>query len=133
MDVKPRYPFGFGLSYTTFHYDNLLITPEMITPDEEATVTVDVTNTGAAAGAETVQLYITDLVSSVTRSGKELKGFHKVMLLPGETQTVTFTLAREHLQLINNQLEPVVEEGEFRIMAGRNAEDFISTSLFVRK
>ena len=60
MDVKPRYPFGFGLSYTSFQYDNLFVTPQNITPDEEATVTVDITNTGAVAGAETVQLYIYD-------------------------------------------------------------------------
>ncbi|BBH18883.1 beta-glucosidase [Paenibacillus baekrokdamisoli] len=133
MDVKPRYPFGFGLSYTSFHYDNLMVTPERISPDDEAIVTVDITNTGAVAGAETVQLYITDVVSSITRPGKELKGFCKVMLQPGETRTVSFTVTREHLQLINERFESVVEEGEFKILVGRNAEDFLSTTLNVQK
>ncbi len=131
-DAKPRYPFGFGLSYTSFHYDGLSVNPERISPDMEATVTVNITNTGNVAGMEVVQLYVADKVSSVTRPGKELKGFRKVPLQPGETRTVAFTVAKEHLQLFNQQLEPVVEEGEFQLMVGRNAEDFISCSLFVQ-
>jgi beta-glucosidase len=131
-DVKPRYPFGYGLSYTTFEYDGLTVSPEHIHADGEATVTVNVTNTGAIAGTEVVQLYVSDKVSSVTRPVKELKGFRKVTLEPGETKKVTFTLAKEHLQLFNQQLQPVVEEGEFRIMVGRNSEDFITASLFVK-
>ncbi|WP_373229785.1 glycoside hydrolase family 3 N-terminal domain-containing protein [Cohnella sp.] len=132
-DAKPRYPFGFGLSYTSFHYDGLSISPERITPDMEVTVTVNITNTGAVSGMEVVQLYVSDKVSSVTRPEKELKGFRKVTLAPGETRMVAFTLAREHLQLFNQQFEPVVEDGEFRIIVGGNAdEEFISTSLFVQ-
>lgn len=131
-DVKPRYPFGFGLSYTSFQYDGLSVSPERITPDKEATVTVNITNTGTTTGMEVVQLYVSDKVSSVTRPEKELKGFRKVMLEPGESRRVAFTLAKEHLQLINQQLEPVVEDGQFRIMVGRNSEEFISTSLFVQ-
>jgi beta-glucosidase len=131
-DVKPRYPFGYGLSYTTFDYGGLTVSPERIPEDGVATVTVNVTNTGAVAGTEVVQLYVSDKVSSVTRPVKELKGFRKVTLEPGETKKVTFTLTKEHLQLFNHQLQPVVEEGEFRIMVGRNSEDFITASLFVK-
>lgn len=131
-DMKPRYPFGFGLSYTSFEYDGLSVSPVTITQDMEATVTVNITNTGMTAGMEVVQLYVSDKVSSVTRPEKELKGFRKVMLAPGETRRVTFTLAKEHLQLINQQLETVVEDGQFRIMVGRSSEEFISTALFVQ-
>lgn len=130
-DSKPRYPFGFGLSYTTFLYDGLRVSPEQITADAEATVTVNITNTGTVSGTEVVQLYVTDLFSSVTRPEKELKGFRKVALQPGETKAVVFTLAKEHLQLFNKQLEPVVEDGEFRIRVGRNAEDFITSTLLI--
>ncbi|MFC5467376.1 glycoside hydrolase family 3 N-terminal domain-containing protein [Cohnella suwonensis] len=130
-DSKPRYPFGFGLSYASFEYDGLKVSPERISPDGEATVTVNVTNTGAVAGTEAVQLYISDKVSSVTRPEKELKGFRKITLEPGETRAVAFRIAKEHLQLINARLMPAVEPGEFSIMVGRNAEDCIGASLFV--
>jgi beta-glucosidase len=128
----PRYPFGFGLSYTEFLYKNIKVYPERIDPQGKATVQVEVINIGELEGAEVVQLYITDLVSSVTRPEKELKGFQKVNLLPGESKTVTFTLDKEHLQLISQQLQPVVEEGEFRIMVGRNSQEYICTSLYVQ-
>jgi beta-glucosidase len=134
-DVKPRYPFGFGLSYTTFRYDGLKLSADRISPDGQAVVTVDVTNTGTVAGAETVQLYVRDKVSSVTRPAKELKAFSKVMLQPGETRTVSFVIGKEQLQLVNERLEAVVEAGEFIIMVGRHAEDeqFLTASLFVRR
>ncbi|MBB3109678.1 beta-glucosidase [Paenibacillus phyllosphaerae] len=133
MDVQPRYPFGYGLSYTTFEYDNLQVFRQTIAPDGTATVLVDVTNTGTAAGSEVVQLYLSDKVSSVTRPGKELKGFRKIHLEPGESRTVTFMVAKEELQLINRQLEAVVEPGEFGIMVGRNASDVLSVPLFVQE
>ncbi|CAM4349094.1 beta-glucosidase [Paenibacillus endophyticus] len=132
MDNKPQYPFGYGLSYTEFRYDRLQISPQQIGPGEEATVQIEVTNIGQAAGSEVVQLYVTDKISSVTRPNKELKGFRKVHIAPGETTTVTFSIAREHLQLINQSFEPVVEDGEFIIMVGKNAEDFVSGSLMVK-
>lgn len=131
-ELTPRYPFGFGLSYTEFLYNNIKVAPERIHPQGEATIQVDVTNTGSVEGAEVVQLYISDLVSSVTRPEKELKGFQKVTLQPGETKTVTFTLGNEQLQVISQQLRPVVEPGEFRIMVGKNSADYISTSLYVQ-
>lgn len=132
MDNKPQYPFGYGLSYTEFQYGGLQVSPQQIGPDEEATVQIEVTNVGQAAGSEVVQLYVTDKVSSVTRPNKELKGFRKVHIAPGETKTVTFTITREHLQLIDQSFEPVVEDGEFIIMVGKNAEDFVSGSLTVK-
>lgn len=132
-DTKPRYPFGFGLSYAEFRYDNLKVFPEVITPEGEATVQVDVTNAGAVAGAEVVQLYVSDKVSSVTRPEKELKGFRKIHLQPGETQTVTFTVGPEQLQLLDLRFNRVVEEGEFGIMVGKHVEDILSVPLTVRK
>ncbi|MGM0882170.1 MAG: glycoside hydrolase family 3 N-terminal domain-containing protein [Bacillota bacterium] len=132
MDNKPQYPFGYGLSYTEFQYDGLRVSPQHMTPDGEATVQIEVTNAGSVAGADVIQLYVTDKVSSVTRPNKELKGFRKVHLAPGETKTVTFTVTREHLQLIDRNYEPIVEDGEFTLMVGRNAEEFVSTNLFVQ-
>ena len=91
-DVTPLYPFGHGLSYTTFGYKNLKVTPAPTKDDDDAlTVTVDVTNAGQRAGDEVVQLYLRDVVSSVTRPVKELKGFQRVTLKPGETRRVAFT------------------------------------------
>lgn len=132
MDNKPQYPFGFGLTYTEFRYDRLQVSPQQIGPDEEAYVQIEVTNAGNAAGAEVVQLYVKDKISSVTRPNKELKGFRKVHLEAGETKTVSFTISREHLQLIDQSCEPVVEDGEFIIMVGKNAEDVVSANLIVR-
>ncbi|WP_308639943.1 glycoside hydrolase family 3 N-terminal domain-containing protein [Paenibacillus silvisoli] len=132
MDSKPRYPFGFGLSYTSFEYSGLAVYPEVIAPDGEAMVTVNVTNTGSVAGTEVVQLYIGDKVSSVTRPAKELKGFARAALEPGETKTVTFKIGSEQLQMLDLQLKPVVEEGEFQIMVGKHSADVVSASLFVQ-
>jgi len=130
-DAKPRYPFGYGLSYTTFEYDGLTVYPQRISPGGTATVSVDVTNTGARAGTEVVQLYVTDKVSSFTRPGKELKGFCRVELQPGEKRTVTFMLNKEHLQMLDRQLKPVVEPGEFVIAVGTDSERVIGVSLYV--
>ncbi|XEC93746.1 glycoside hydrolase family 3 N-terminal domain-containing protein [Paenibacillus tarimensis] len=132
-DLEPLYPFGFGLSYTEFKYEHLTVVPELIDPEGEAEVRVDVTNTGPVPGDEVVQLYISDVAGSVTRPERALKGFRKVRLQPGETKTVKFTVNKEHLHLISAELQPVVEEGEFHIMAGRNCRDGIKTSLYVRK
>ncbi|WP_199617388.1 glycoside hydrolase family 3 N-terminal domain-containing protein [Paenibacillus alkalitolerans] len=132
-DLDPQYPFGFGLSYTEFKYDNLKVVPEQIDPEGEAEVRIDVTNAGPVAGDEVVQLYISDLAASVTLPERALKGFRKVRLQPGETKTVTFNVNKEHLQLISARLQPVVEEGAFSIMVGRNSKDVITSSLHVRK
>ncbi|AZN43554.1 glycoside hydrolase family 3 N-terminal domain-containing protein [Paenibacillus albus] len=131
MDVKPRYPFGYGLSYTTFEYSDVTLSSEQISADGETVATVKVTNTGTAAGTETVQLYVGDKVSSITRPAKELKGFARVALEPGETREVSFTIGREHLQMLDRNLLPVVEPGEFEIMVGRHVEDVIGATLVV--
>lgn len=130
-DLAPLYPFGFGLSYTAFRYSGLEVEPPAIGPGETARVRVRVTNTGAREGAEVVQLYLTDLVSSVTRPEKLLKGFHKLRLQPGESRTVDFTLVREHLELIGPDLRPVVEGGEFRITVGPHSAEGLTATLTV--
>lgn len=115
---EPLFPFGFGLSYTTFEYGNLAVTN---TGNAHFTVELDVTNTGSKDGAETVQLYINDKVSSVATPVKELKGFSKVFLKAGETQRIRMTLTPEHLSLINLEMRRVVEPGEFEIMIGSSS------------
>ena len=129
--VQPLFPFGFGLSYTTFKYSNLRIARPQIAPNENTTVTVDVTNTGRVPGDEVAEMYIRDEVSSVTRPIKELKDFTRIALAPGETKRVTFTVAPEKLQFYNRQMKRVVEPGKFQIMVGGNSEELISQTLDV--
>lgn len=117
------YPFGYGLSYTTFEYSDLEISPKVITPNERVQVSLKVTNTGKRAGDEVVQLYTRDVISSVTTYEKNLAEFERIHLRPGETQTVTFTLDRKHFELLNADMKWVVEPGEFSIMAGASSED----------
>jgi beta-glucosidase len=117
------YYFGHGLSYTTFAYSNLKITPARQTARGNVTVSLDVKNTGAREGDEVVQLYTRDLVSSVTTYEKNLRGFERVHLQPGETRTVTFTLKPEDLALWDRSMRFVVEPGAFRVMVGSSSED----------
>lgn len=129
--TEPLFPFGFGLSYTTFKYSNLQIAKPKIRANEETTATVDVTNTGKVRGDEVVQMYIRDEVSSVTRPVKELKGFERVSLAPGATKKVTFTITLEKLQFYNREMKRVVEPGIFQIMVGGNSVDLNSQPLEV--
>ena len=117
------YPFGYGLSYTTFEYSDIQLSPKVITPKETATVTLKVKNTGNMAGDEVVQLYTRDVVSSVTTYEKNLAGFERVHLQPGETKEVKFTIDRKHLELLDADMKWVVEPGEFVVMAGASSED----------
>ena len=117
------YPFGYGLSYTTFEYSDLDITPRVITPNESATVRLKVTNTGKRAGDEVVQLYIRDVLSSITTYEKNLAGFQRIHLEPGETQELSFTIDRKHLELLDADMKWVVEPGDFVLMAGASSED----------
>jgi beta-glucosidase len=128
----PLFPFGYGLSYTKFRYDNLRVTPATISPDGQAKVSVDVTNTGSRSGDEVVQLYIRDEISSVTRPIKELKGFERVAIGAGETKTVTFSVGPEALRFYNREMKRVVEPGTFKIMVGPNSADLTSASLEVK-
>jgi beta-glucosidase len=129
--AEPLYPFGYGLSYTTFKYGNVKVTPAQIGPAGTAKVTVDVTNAGNRKGDEVVQLYVRDLVSSVTRPVKELRGFERVSMDPGQTKTVEFTLGPEELSFLNRDWHKVVEPGEFDIMVGGNSVDVSTTKLSV--
>uniref|UniRef100_UPI00403EFB33 glycoside hydrolase family 3 N-terminal domain-containing protein n=1 Tax=Paenibacillus sp. FSL R5-0517 TaxID=2921647 RepID=UPI00403EFB33 len=132
-DLEPRYAFGYGLSYTTFEYSEPQLSDASMTAGDSVTVSVNVTNTGPYAGAEVVQMYISDVVSSLTRPAKELKGFAKVNLEPGETQTVEFRIGAEQLQYIGRDLKPVVEPGLFHIHIGGSVNDTHMTELTVRE
>ena len=123
QDNKPLYYFGFGLSYTSFRFSNLRLEKEKIKMNGSAKVKVDVTNTGKRAGEETVQMYIRDKVSSVTRPVKELKGFKRISLNPKETKSVTFEIKPDHLAFHNIDMKYVVEPGEFEIMVGNSSRD----------
>lgn len=117
------YPFGYGLSYTTFKYSDLDISPKVITPNESATVRLKVTNTGKRAGDEVVQLYIRDVVSSIITYEKNLAGFERVHLEPDETKELSFTIDRKHLELPDADMKWIVEPGDFVLMAGASSED----------
>ncbi len=129
--VLPLFPFGWGLSYSIFKYANVRATPDSIGPQGRTTVSVDVTNSGAVRGDEVVQLYIRDDVSSVTRPVKELRGFRRITLNPGETKTVEFTVGPEELSFLNRDMHRVVEPGTFTIMVGGNSIDLTNTKLNV--
>ncbi|MFC1565166.1 glycoside hydrolase family 3 N-terminal domain-containing protein, partial [candidate division KSB1 bacterium] len=120
---SPLYPFGYGLSYTTFEYNNLQLNTDSILPDGSITVTAEIENTGEYAGDEIVQLYIRDLVASLVQPVKELKGFTKIHLEPGEKKTVEFTLGPEQLGAYNRQMRFVVEPGDFRVWIGWNSAE----------
>lgn len=119
---SPLYPFGFGLSYTTFEYSNLKISSDKIKFNEKLKVNIDVKNTGNHDGQEVVQLYIRDLVGSVTRPVKELKGFEKITLKKGETKSVSFEISSEDLKFYNIDMKNVAEAGSFEVFVGENSE-----------
>lgn len=131
LDVtnEPLYPFGFGLSYTTFAYSDISLSQTSMNMQGVLTASVNVTNTGAFPGGEVVQLYIRDLVGSTTRPVKELKGFERIYLQPGQTRTVTFKIAPEMLKFYNYDLQYVVEPGDFSIMIGPNSRDVQTASV----
>lgn len=124
LDVsnEPLYPFGYGLSYTSFDYSDISLDRTSIGADEKLTATVTVTNTGDYDGEEVVQLYIHDLVASITRPVKELKGFQKIFLRKGESKAVRFEITSEDLKFYNQQLDFVAEPGDFKLYIGTNAE-----------
>jgi beta-glucosidase len=129
--TEPLFPFGWGLSYSTFKYANVHAEPEAIGVLGSSTISVDVTNTGKVRGDEVVQLYIRQEFSSVTRPVKELRGFRRISLEPGESKTVKFTLGPEELAYLNRDMHRVVEPGTFKIMAGGNSVELIETKLTV--
>jgi beta-glucosidase len=122
-DVSPLYPFGFGLSYTSFSFKNVRLAKRKIARDEATQVLVDVKNTGKRAGAEVVQLYVRDCVSSVTRPVRELKGFQKILLSPGETKTVALEITPDSLAFHDIHLKYAVEPGDFEIMVGNSSRE----------
>jgi beta-glucosidase len=129
--TEPLFPFGWGLSYTTFKYSNLRVASDTIGPEGQTKVSVDLTNSGTIRGDEVAQLYIHQKISSVTRPVKELRGFHRISLSPGESKTIEFTLGPKDLSYLNREMQPVVEPGTFELMAGGNSVDLITTTLNV--
>jgi beta-glucosidase len=121
--IGALYPFGFGLSYTSFAYTSLSITPLEQKPQGDIQVAVEVTNTGSRKGDEVVQLYLSDKVSSVTTYTSQLRGFERISLEAGETKMVSFTLHADDLMLLDKNMNWTVEPGEFEIMIGSSSED----------
>ena len=129
----PQYPFGYGLSYTKFGYGEIKLSKTSLTGADTLQASVTVTNSGALAGEETVQLYLTQPVASVTRSVEDLRGFQKIYLQPGETKEVTFHITPEDLKFYNSQLAYDWEPGEFIIRLGPDSAHLKSASVHWRK
>lgn len=134
LDVtnEPLYPFGYGLSYTNFSFSNVSLSASSMGSNGSLEASVTVTNTGQFAGSEVVQLYIRDLVGSTTRPVKELKGFDKIYLRPGQSETISFKIAPEMLKFYNYDMQYVVEPGDFDVMIGPNSRD-VQTARFTLK
>ncbi|HZI68543.1 MAG TPA: glycoside hydrolase family 3 C-terminal domain-containing protein, partial [Hanamia sp.] len=125
LDVSndPLYPFGYGLSYTTFQYSNVSLSANSLQANGKITASVNVTNTGTRSGKETVQMYIQDLVGSIARPVKELKGFKQITLQPGETKKVSFPITTKDLKFYNSDLKYNYEPGDFKVFIGSNSAD----------
>ncbi|MGB1403873.1 MAG: fibronectin type III-like domain-contianing protein, partial [Porticoccaceae bacterium] len=121
--IAPLYPFGYGLSYTEFKYSPIRLSTNSISFNESLTASVTVTNSGKRFGEEVVQLYIQDMVGSVVRPVKELKGFEKIALKPGQSQEVTFTVSSDDLAFYTRDMSYKAEAGEFRLFIGTSSED----------
>ena len=132
VDNDPLYPFGYGLSYTNFQYSDITLSAPTMRQDGSVTAMVTVTNTGKYDGAEVVQLYIRDLVGSITRPVKELKGFDKIFLKAGESKTVSFKITPELLRFYDYELNYVAEPGDFDIMIGGNSQSVKTTHLSLK-
>ncbi len=128
----PLYPFGYGLSYTSYEYGNLSLSESEITGEGSLTVSVDVSNTGDRAGDEIVQLYTRKMVASVTRPVRELRDFTRISLEPGETQTVSFHLDAEQLHYLDQQLDPVLEPGTVKVFVGPNVAETLEADFEIR-
>ncbi|MBD5780695.1 glycoside hydrolase family 3 C-terminal domain-containing protein [Pelagicoccus sp. NFK12] len=131
MENGPLYPFGFGLSYTRFHYENLQLSRDQIENGASLTASIKLTNTGSLAGKEVVQLYIQDPIGSVVRPLKELKAFRKIELQPGETKTVTFEITPEMLACTGADMVRKVENGDFVVQVGSSSEDVLEAGFRV--
>lgn len=132
IDNDPLYPFGYGLSYTTFSYGKLTLSADNMTESGKITATVSVTNTGNFDGTEVVQLYLRDMVGSISRPVKELKGFERVTLKKGESRNVSFEINADMLKFYNSNLDYVCEPGDFQVMVGGNSKD-VQTCTFTLK
>lgn len=130
LDVTnaPEFPFGFGLSYTNFKYDNLKLSSDKIAKNQTLTVSVDISNTGDVAGKEVVQLYIRDMVGSITRPVKELKGFEKIEIAAGETKTVEFSITEKDLAFYHQDMSFYAEAGEFKVFVGTSSDQHLESS-----
>jgi beta-glucosidase len=121
VDFTPEYPFGFGLSYSTFEYSDARVSRPSFRKGEDVTVSVDVTNTGTMEADEVAQFYTRDLVASVARPVRELKGFRRIHLRPGEKQTVSFTISEKDLSFYDQSMQLVTEPGEFQAWIARDS------------
>jgi len=133
LEDGPLYPFGHGLGYTEFSYDTLTLSAKTITPSSKLTVSVQVTNTGNMKAKEVVQMYLKDEIGSVTRPDKELKGFKKIELAPGESKTVSFTITPKMLELTGLTMEKVLEAGDYTVMVGTSSNEGLTTKFRLEK
>jgi beta-glucosidase len=133
LEKGPIYPFGYGLSYTNFEYSNINVSNAVITPNSEITASVTVTNTGKVKAKEVVQMYIKDEIGSVTRPDKELKGFEKIELNPGESKTIIFTINPKMLEFTGLEMKKVLEAGDYTVKIGTSSTKYLETKFKLKK
>lgn len=129
---SPLYPFGYGLSYTTYHYSEVILDKHEIQSNETLHAKINITNTGKVEGSEIVQLYLRDPICSITRPVKELKGFKRISLKPGQSQTITFEITPDMLKFYNSELQHISEPGDFEVMIGSNSEEVKSKTFTLK-
>lgn len=133
IGYTPHFPFGYGLSYTEFKYENISIAKDTINFNEDVTIKASITNTGKRDGTELVQLYVQDVVGSITRPIRELKRFQHIYLKSGETKEVLFKISSEDVKFVNHKIIDAAEEGKFNIWVGPNAAQGLKTSFYLKK